>query len=124
MKKRAWAVTAVGLAFSMQASIAHAGGWHGYHGHGNCGGHAGYGNFYYGNSSSDAAIIAATLFGTAAVVNAFAAPQFAPPPVAYYPPPPVVYYAPPPVVYYPAPVAYYPPPPVVYYPRAYYYAPR
>jgi hypothetical protein len=122
MNKRAWAVAAVGLAFSTQASIAHAGGWHGYHGRGNCGGYAGYGNVYYGNYSSDAAIIAATLFGTAAVINAFTTPRYSPPPVAYYPPPPAVYYAPPPVVYYPAPVAYYPPPPV-YYPRAYHYYP-
>jgi hypothetical protein len=126
MKKRVRAVTAAGLALLLQSSTAHAGGWHGYHGHGNCGGYYG-----YGHSSSDAAIIAATLFGTAAVVNALAAPQYAPPPVAYYPPPPVVYYspppvvyyAPPPVVYYPAPVAYYPPPPV-YNPRPYYYPPR
>ena len=78
MNKKAWAVTAIGLAFSMQTSTAHAGGWHGYHGHGNCGGYAGYGNYYYGHSSSDAAIIAATLFGTAAVVNAFTAPQYLP----------------------------------------------
>ena len=117
MKKIAWAVSAVSLSLLMQTSPALAGGWHGHHGHSYGGYH---GNYYHGNSSSDAAIIAATLFGTAAVVSAFTAPQYAPPPVAYYPPPPVVYYAPPPVVYYPAPVAYYPPP-AVYYPRPYYY---
>jgi hypothetical protein len=119
MKKRVWALTAVGLALAIQASTAHAGGWHG--GHSNCGG---YGNSYYGHVSNDAAIIAATLFGTAAVVDAFTAPRYSAPPVAYYPPPPPAYYPPPPVVYYPAPpVAYYPPPPG-YYPRPYYYPPH
>ena len=123
MKKVAWALTAAGLALSMLASTVHAGGWHGHHGHG-CGG--GCGSFYYGNSSSDAAIVAAALFGTAALVNAFTVPRYsAPPPAAYYPPPPPAYYPPTPVVYLPPPpVVYYPPPPPGYYPRAYYYAPR
>jgi len=110
MKKHAWALTALGLALSLPPSAAYAGGWHGYKGHGNCGG---YSSYYYGHSSNDAAIVAATLFGTAALVNALTVPRYSPPPVVYYPPPPAV-------AYYPAPVAYYPPPPPVYYPRVYY----
>jgi len=122
MKKRGLALTAVGLTLLMQASVANAGGWHGgYGGHGNH-----YYSHHYGHSSNDAAIVAAALFGTAALVNAFAAPRYysAPPP-AYYPPPPPAYSPPPPAAYYPPPpVAYYPPPPVVYYPRGYYYRPH
>jgi len=115
MKRKALALTAaVGLALFMQASAAQAGGGHGWHGghHGHCngGGSGWYGHGYYGHSNNDAAIVAATLFGTAAVINAFSPRYYGPPPApAYYPPPPPVYYpAPPPVPYYPRPHYYRP----------------
>jgi hypothetical protein len=126
MKKTGLMLSAVCLALLLGAPAAHAGGWHG-SGHGNWGGHGRwYGYPYYGHVSNDAAIVAAALFGTAALVGAFNAPRYYAPPSAYYPPPPAYYPPPPPAYYPPPPPAYYPPPPPppYYYPRrGYYYRP-
>src|SRR5512139_1836320 len=111
MKRLSLALSTVGFAVLLNSTAAYAGGWH-------CG------RGYYGGGSDTAAIVAASLFGTAALVNAFnPAPRYVAPP-----PPAVVYVPPPPpaVVYVPAPPpAYYPPPGAYYYPapRPYYYRP-
>jgi len=111
MKRWGSALSAVGFVVLLSSTAAYAGGWH-------CG------RGYYNGGSDTAAIVAASLFGTAALVNAFnPAPRYvAPPPpaVVYAPPPPAVVYVPaPPPVYYPPPGAYYYPPPPPYYYRRY-----
>ena len=110
MKRLGLALSTVGLAVLLSSSAAYAGGWH-------CG--RGY-NGWYGGGSDTAAIVAASLFGTAALVNAVnPAPRYvAPPPAVVYvpaPPPAVVYVPTPPPAYYPPPGAYYYPAPRPYY---------